>query len=67
MASFITLVNYADQGIRNVKDSPDRFDAFRGMVEKLALTVRGWYRTVGNYDMVVVVEGDEEAATTALL
>jgi uncharacterized protein with GYD domain len=67
MASFITLVNYTDQGIRNVKDSPDRFDAFRGMVEKLVLTVRGWYRTVGNYDMVVVVEGNEEAATTALL
>ena len=29
MATFISLVNYTDQGIRRVKDSPDRIDAAR--------------------------------------
>lgn len=67
MATFITLVNYTDQGIRNVKDSPDRFNAFREMSERLGLTVTGGYWTVGSYDMVVIVEGSEEAATAALL
>lgn len=67
MATFITLVNFTDQGIRNVKDSPDRFDAFRGMAEKLGVTVKNVYWTVGHYDIVVVVEGSDEAVTSALL
>ena len=67
MATFVTLVNFTDQGIRNVKDSPERFEAFRAMVETLGGTVKSVYWTLGNYDMVIVVEGAEEAAMTALL
>ncbi|BCR03653.1 GYD domain-containing protein [Desulfuromonas versatilis] len=67
MATFITLINFTDQGIRNVKDSPARFEAFKAMAESLGLTVKSAYWTVGNYDIVIVVEGPEEAAVTALL
>jgi uncharacterized protein with GYD domain len=35
MATFITLMNFTDQGIRNVKDSPARYEAFRTVAEKL--------------------------------
>jgi uncharacterized protein with GYD domain len=41
MATFITLVSFTDQGIRNVKDSPVRFEAFRSMAEGLGVTVKG--------------------------
>jgi uncharacterized protein with GYD domain len=67
MATFITLLNFTDQGIRTVKDSPDRYQAFKAMAEGLGLAVKAVYWTVGNYDLVLVVEGDEEAATSALL
>jgi len=67
MATFISLLNFTDQGIRNVKDSPDRYEAFRGMAEKLGVTVKSIYYTVGPYDVVVVMEGTDEAVTTALL
>jgi uncharacterized protein with GYD domain len=67
MATFITLCNFTDQGIRNVKESPDRFAAFKAMGEKLGVTVKGVYWTVGHYDIVVVVEGSDEAVTAALL
>jgi len=67
MATFITLINFTDQGIRNVKDSPDRFNAFRAMAEKLGVTVKNTYYTVGHYDIVVVLEGSDEAVTAALL
>ena len=62
MATFITLVNFTDQGIQNVKDSPERFAAFKSLVEALGGTVKSAYWTLGNYDMVVVVEGTEETA-----
>jgi uncharacterized protein with GYD domain len=67
MATFISLVNFTDQGIRNVKDSPDRYEAFKALAEKVGGKVKGVYYTMGHYDMVVIVEGSDEAAMTAML
>ena len=67
MATYISLVNFTDQGIRNIKESPDRFTAFKTMAEKMGVSVKGFYYTVGQYDMVAVVEGTDEAATATLL
>ena len=67
MATFIGLLNFTDQGIRNVKESPARLQAGEAMMEKLGVTMKGAYYTVGEYDMVVIVEGTDEAATAAML
>lgn len=67
MATYIGLFNFTDQGIRNVKDSPDRYGTFRAMAEKLGVTVRSFHYTVGRYDMVAILEGSDENITTALL
>src|SRR5690349_16770995 len=67
MATFIALLNFTDQGIRNIKDSPGRYEAFEAMAEELDVTVKSAYYTVGQYDLVLVIEGDEEAATSLLL
>ncbi len=67
MATFVTLVNFTDQGIRNIKESPKRFESFKALVDAHGGTVKSVYYTQGNYDMVVIVEGDEEAAMTANL
>lgn len=67
MATYITLASFTDQGIRNVKDSPDRFAAFKSLAEQHGVSVKAAYWTVGHYDLVLVVEGSEEAATTLLL
>jgi uncharacterized protein with GYD domain len=60
-------MNFTDQGIRKAKESPDRFIAFRKMAEKLGVTIKSFYWTVGNYDIVMALEGPEEAVTSALL
>ncbi len=67
MATYISLMNFTDQGIRKVKESPSRFKAFRAMAEKLGVTIKSAYWTVGNYDIVMVLEGPDEAVTSALL
>jgi len=67
MATFVSLLNFTEQGIRNVKDSPDRYEAFRAMAEKVGVKVKGFYYTMGHYDMVLIVEGSDEAAMTAML
>src|SRR5246127_833885 len=67
MATYISLMKFTDQGIRNIKDSPDRYGTFKAMAEKMGITVKGFYYTTGRYDAVSIVEGTDEAVTTALL
>lgn len=66
MATFISLINLTDQGIRNVKDSPDRFEAFAALAEKAGVKVTTVLYTIGQYDMVVILEGDEKAAMAVM-
>ncbi|MEE9159418.1 MAG: GYD domain-containing protein [Gammaproteobacteria bacterium] len=68
MATFISLLNFTDQGIRNIKQSPDRAQAFTEIAEKAGVKVKDIYMTVGNYDIVVVLDGpDDETVTSVLL
>jgi uncharacterized protein with GYD domain len=67
MATFIALCNFTDQGIKNVKESPNRAEAFRATATNLGVTVKDICWTVGSYDLVVVCDGPEDAVTAALL
>lgn len=67
MATFISLIKYTDQGIRTVKESPDRYAAFKKTAEQIGVEVKDVYWTVGHYDVVLVLEGPDDAVTTALL
>jgi uncharacterized protein with GYD domain len=67
MPTFVTLVNFTDQGIKNIKSSPDRLQAFKAEAEKMGVKVKDVYYTVGSYDIVTIVEGTGEAVTATLL
>jgi uncharacterized protein with GYD domain len=67
MATFIALCNFTDQGIKNIKESPHRAEAFKASAAKLGVTVKEICWTIGAYDLVVVCDGSEEGVTTALL
>lgn len=67
MATFVSLVNFTDQGIRNIKESPARLEAFKAVAEKLDVRLKGAYYTAGSYDLVLITEGTDEAAMAALL
>jgi uncharacterized protein with GYD domain len=60
-------MNFTDQGIRNVKDTLTRFEAFRVLVEAQGGTVKSAYWTLGSYDVVFTVEGTEEAVMATSL
>ncbi len=68
MPSYVTLVNWTDQGIRNVKDAPKRADAFEAAVKANGGTLKELYLVLGDYDIVVVADlpNDETAAKLAL-
>jgi uncharacterized protein with GYD domain len=66
MAIYIMLASFTDQGIRKVSDSPKRTDAFKEMAKKCGATVRDSFWTLGEYDMVAIVEAPDDISITAL-
>ncbi len=68
MATYINLVSWTDQGIKGIKDAPQRIDAFRKTVEAAGGKLTGFYLTMGRYDIVTIVDApnDEAIANIAL-
>jgi uncharacterized protein with GYD domain len=61
MPAYITLANFTDQGARTIKESPQRFEAFKALAEGAGVTIKSVHWTVGAYDLVLVTEGPEDA------
>jgi uncharacterized protein with GYD domain len=67
VATFITLLNWTDQGIKNFRESGKRADAFAELVQKNGGSVKGIYWTLGEYDIVAIVEAPDSETLTAML
>ncbi len=68
MPTYISLINWTDQGIRNVKESLQRVDDAKKAFEAAGGKLAGIYLTMGRYDLVAIIEAptDEVAATVLL-
>ena len=67
MATFISLLGFTDQGIRKVKQTTKRADAFKAMARKTGVTVKDIYWTVGAYDVVIVMDAPDDETATAVI
>src|SRR3569832_318659 len=67
MASYIVLMNWTDQGIKNVKDTVKRAKSFEGAIEKAGGKSLGLYYTIGRYDFVAIVEAPNDEAIASVL
>jgi len=66
MAKYITLLNWTEQGIRGAKQTVERARAVRQMLDGMGVKLTGIWWTLGQYDIVCVLEApDDEAATRA--
>ncbi len=69
MPTYIILINYTDQGVRNVKESPKRLDAAKKLLKSMGGEFKQFYLTMGAYDLATIVEApnDEAIAKFALV
>lgn len=67
MATYISLINWTEEGIKNVKESPQRFNAFKKALQAAGGKVIGFYLTMGRYDMVVITESPSDEAAASLI
>lgn len=68
MVTYLVLINWTDQGIRNVKESPKRLDAARKLAKDLGGEIKTVYMTQGGFDLALVAEmpNDEKLASFVL-
>jgi uncharacterized protein with GYD domain len=68
MPTYVTLINWTDQGVKNFKDTVDRYEAAQGSMGEAGVSFKDIYWTIGPYDIVGILEApDDETATAALL
>ena len=65
MQTYILLVNFTDQGMRKIKDTIGRADAFK-MAKKSGATIKVLCWTIGRYDVIAVFEAPDDESATAL-
>jgi uncharacterized protein with GYD domain len=67
MPTYVVLVNWTEQGVKNAAQTVERTDHGGEIAEKHGLKLKEAYWTVGVYDMVAVFEAPDEEALSAHL
>lgn len=67
MATFVSLINWTDQGVKDFRASGKRADAFAELVQRNGGSVKAIYWTLGEYDLVAITEAPDAETATALL
>ncbi|HKG90097.1 MAG TPA: GYD domain-containing protein [Nitrososphaeraceae archaeon] len=61
------LWNWTDQGIRNAKDAPQRYESFKKDLERAGAKSIGAYYTMGEYDGVVILEAPNDEVVMKIM
>ena len=61
MPTYIMLANWTDQGAQKVKDSPRRVDTARKALADMGGEFKGFYMTMGDYDLIAIYEAPDDA------
>ncbi len=69
MSTYFVFMNFTEQGITKVSDSPDRRDKAKEMFAEMGVTIKDQYALMGSvYDAVYIVEAPNcSTATKAAL
>jgi uncharacterized protein with GYD domain len=68
MATHIVLMKLTEQGIKDIKNAPQRIDAAAKAIEAMGGRMTGFYVTMGEYDYIAISEGlSDEAGASFIL
>jgi len=67
MATYVTLFNFTEQGLRNIKDTVKRMEAAKQAGSEIGVKLKEFVWTQGQYDMIAISEAADETAAAASL
>ena len=65
MAMYVSLVQFTDQGIRDIKDTTKRYKGAMAEAEKMGMKIVQPLWTMGAYDVVVLLEAPNDETVSA--
>lgn len=65
MPTFIALASFTNQGIHGVKETTRRADAVAQAAAKFGCKMTQIYWTLGQHDIVAIIDAPDDAAATA--
>jgi uncharacterized protein with GYD domain len=65
MAMYVSLLQFTEQGVRNVKDTIKRAAAATAEAEKMGVKVTDSFWTMGAYDVVLLLEAPNDETVSA--
>ena len=68
MPHYVLLVNWTDQGIRNVRETLQRSDqdVLEQLEQRYGTRVEHIYWTVGPYDLITIVQAPDDESVSAM-
>jgi uncharacterized protein with GYD domain len=67
MARYISLIQFTEQGIRDIKETVKRGDAAIAEAEKMGMKIIEEFWTMGAYDVVVMFDAPNDETMSAFL
>ena len=67
MATFISTVKFTAQGMKDIKATGKRAEAFKATAEKMGVEVKHVFWTLGRFDGLVIFDAPDEETATALM
>ena len=65
MVTYISLLNFTEQGARSIKDTVKRFESAAKAGQEFGVKFKSAHWTMGQYDLVCEVEAKDEANLAA--
>ena len=62
MNRYIVLLNWTDEGIKTVEDSPHRYEAAKALATIYKCELTEFYLTMGSVDIVAVIDAPSDEA-----
>lgn len=60
MPVYISLINLTDQGVRTIKDDPERVRAASRIAEREGVKLLAEWWTMGQYDAIMITEAPDD-------
>lgn len=61
MTTYVLLANWTERGLRDIKDSPQRLDTAKKMLQDMGGSIKSFFMTMGEYDIVAIYEAPDDA------
>lgn len=67
MPTYVALAKFTDQGLKGVKDTVKRTEAFKKAAKEQGAEVKEFVWTMGDYDMVTIIEAPDDETMSAVM